>query len=105
MRHRLLAVRLACLLLLGCGSVYDDTGAPDPASWWPWVCEDGGLAPEAGCPAPPPECSDDAGMAPDGACLNALVECEDGGLEADGACATARASCPDGAATDGGGGC
>jgi hypothetical protein len=35
-------------ILFGCG--YDDSGGPDPdAAYWPWVCSDGGLAPEEGC--------------------------------------------------------
>jgi hypothetical protein len=60
---------IALLGLSGCGSFYDDNGAPDPESWWPWVCPDGAMAPDAGC-APVPICSggeaEDAGA--DGAC-------------------------------------
>ncbi len=45
----------AALGLLACGSgFYDDSGQPAPGQWWPWVCADGGLAPDAGCGAPPP---------------------------------------------------
>ncbi|HXX65718.1 MAG TPA: hypothetical protein VEK07_00955 [Polyangiaceae bacterium] len=62
MKPRLVIARIALLLpLSSCGPVYEDSGSPDPASWWPWVCEDGGLAPETGCP-PPPGCADDAGL-------------------------------------------
>jgi hypothetical protein len=54
MKTRLLLVLfMAWLALAGCGSVYDDSGAAEPASWWPWVCPDGGLAPDSGClPSP-----------------------------------------------------
>jgi|HubBroStandDraft_6_1064221.scaffolds.fasta_scaffold795252_2 hypothetical protein len=50
MKLRLLTVSVALLFLPDCGPFYDDSGAPDPASWWPWVCSDGGPAPESGCP-------------------------------------------------------
>jgi hypothetical protein len=55
--------------VLGCAPLYDDGGAAEPASWWPWVCSDGGVAPDAGCP-PPPACqSEDAAAAgEDGGC-------------------------------------
>jgi hypothetical protein len=43
-----LVFSLAALGLLRCG--YSDTGTPDPGtSWWPWVCDDGGPAPDSGC--------------------------------------------------------
>ncbi len=59
-RLRLLACGAAATLL-ACTPMSDDTGAPEPASWWPWVCEDGGPAPEAGCVSP----ADDAGSSGD----------------------------------------
>jgi hypothetical protein len=60
---------IGCLVfvgLLGCNPGYEDSGAPEPATPWPWVCEDGGLAPDSGCPALPP--------CPDGAAEGALVD-------------------------------
>lgn len=50
--------------LAACGHDYDDSGSPDPASPWPWVRDDGGLAPEAGC-LPRPAC--ESGTADGGA--------------------------------------
>jgi hypothetical protein len=47
-----LASHVALLGLLGCGPLYDDSGTANPGARWPWVCSDGGLAPEAGCPRP-----------------------------------------------------
>jgi hypothetical protein len=39
--------------LLGCGLLYGDDGSAEPSSPWPWVCDGGLAAPEAGClPAP-----------------------------------------------------
>ena len=52
-----LALPLA-IALSACGSgLYDDSGRPAPGQWWPWVCADGGLAPDSGCTAPP-TCAD-----------------------------------------------
>ena len=50
-----LALALAAALgLAACGSgLYDDSGQPAPGQWWPWVCADGGPAPDSGCLAPP----------------------------------------------------
>lgn len=70
MKSLYVAVCTASLLLPSCGSAYDDTGTADPASWWgPWVCDDGGLAPESGC-LPPLACPADGAMdgGPDGGC-------------------------------------
>ena len=63
MRTRSLVTCAVLLLVAACGSLYDDTGSAAPASPWPWVCEDGGLAPESGC-VPPPSGTD--GGAADG---------------------------------------
>jgi hypothetical protein len=45
--------RLVCAVVLAglaaCESLYDDTGSAAPGSPWPWVCADGGLAPDSGC--------------------------------------------------------
>ncbi len=57
MRLRLLASLLLALLgtVPACGSgLAGDTGQPIPGQWWPWVCPDGGLAPDAGCLPPCP---------------------------------------------------
>jgi hypothetical protein len=59
MKLPLFSVFVAVLFLPDCGPYYDDSGAPDPASWWTWVCSDGGLAPESGCPTARPSCADD----------------------------------------------
>jgi hypothetical protein len=53
MKHLLLVAPIACATLVACTPMSDDTGAPEPASWWPWVCADGGPAPEAGCVSVP----------------------------------------------------
>jgi hypothetical protein len=49
--------------LVACSSSYDDNGAPDPASWWSWICPDDAQAPDSGC-RPVPSCPD--GEAGDG---------------------------------------
>ena len=49
MKRNLLAVGLMTCCLTACGPVDHDDGAPDPGSWWPWVCADGGPAPDSGC--------------------------------------------------------
>jgi hypothetical protein len=51
-----LVLCVTSLGLLACG--YDDGGTPDPdAAWWPWVCGDGGPAPESGCASAPRDSS------------------------------------------------
>jgi hypothetical protein len=64
MRAICLSLCAALAGLVGC-ELYDDTGAPDPASQWSWVCSDGGPAPDSGC-VPPPACAD-AGARDEGA--------------------------------------
>ncbi len=51
-RNLLLALfTTLALALAACGNgLYDDSGQPAPGQWWPWVCADGSLAPDAGCP-------------------------------------------------------
>jgi hypothetical protein len=44
-----LFVLLAVGLVAGC-NFYDDDGVPVPSSSWTWMCDDGSLAPDAGCP-------------------------------------------------------
>jgi hypothetical protein len=56
-----LSALVAAAYAAGCNDSYDDRGEPNPASWWPWVCDDGGPAPESGCLS----ASEDAGS-PDG---------------------------------------
>jgi hypothetical protein len=57
MKRLCLVLFMALPGLLACGSSYDDSGAPDPASWWSWICPDGAPAPDSGC-RPPPSCPD-----------------------------------------------
>jgi len=52
-----LFLSVALVVLCGCSSLDDDRGTAEPATWWPWVCGDGGVAPDAGCP-PAPTCPD-----------------------------------------------
>ncbi len=69
MKPRPLTLCVVVLILVDCGPWYNDSGAADPASWWPWSCDDGGPAPESGCPPPaicPDGGADDAGA--DGGC-------------------------------------
>ncbi len=59
---RILALLTLLAALGGCGSgLYDDSGNPVPGQWWPWVCADGGLAPDSGCPVPACDGGVDAG--------------------------------------------
>ncbi|MGO8994574.1 MAG: hypothetical protein ACLQVI_14755 [Polyangiaceae bacterium] len=73
MKPHLLVLHVPCLVLLclaGCTPLYNDDGSADPASPWPWVCEDGGPAPDSGClPAPTDEAGTDAGST-DGASVD-----------------------------------
>jgi len=50
MKHLRLPAWLMLFTLMGCGTLYDDTGSQAPGDWWPWVCPDGTPAPDAGCP-------------------------------------------------------
>jgi hypothetical protein len=70
-----LVLYVATLGLVGCG--YDDRGTPDPdAAWWPWVCGDGGPAPESGCATEPrdsnpPDTAHNLGAGDDARCPSA----------------------------------
>lgn len=50
---------LAIVGIAGC-NFYDDDGVPKPSSSWTFVCDDGSIATDAGCPL------DDGGTASDG---------------------------------------
>jgi hypothetical protein len=68
MRRFRVVLWLACAALAGCDTLSDDTGTDYPGQWWPWVCADGGLVPDGGCPVAPgcPESSSPDGS--DGGC-------------------------------------
>ena len=49
MTHFRIVLYAAALGLSACTTVVNDDGSANPASWWPWVCADGGPAPDGGC--------------------------------------------------------
>jgi hypothetical protein len=49
-RLGMLTALLVAIVTIASCRMYSDNGAPIPSSNWTWMCADGSLAPDSGCP-------------------------------------------------------